>query len=85
MRSPMQYQRKTFPVQAIQITPENIFEIAAWCGGVVYKSDRLRISLKEVTPRPKMATAYVGHWILKTSQTFAVYSDKSFQHSFEPV
>lgn len=87
------FARKTFNVEAIQVTAENTFEIAEWCKGFVKRSDfdgvlktyiQVPVILsKAKTYRPNQA--FVGSWVVKTSQGFAVYTKKGFGVSFEPM
>lgn len=81
--------RKTFNVEAIQVTDENMAEVADWCGGEVtsLNGEGMRFyivvpTLKAKTFRPNMA--FAGGWVLKTGLGFTVYTRKGFTTSFEP-
>lgn len=83
--------RKQFPVQAVQVTPNNIDQLAESVKGEV-KHDgdkegnfsRTYIDVPVRKPLNKRQTqAYIGDWIVKQGRTFKVYSDKSFNQQFE--
>jgi len=74
------YRRKTFTVQAIQVTAENMKGLAEWCGGntIVYFPDVyhqsgdyrsgqscVEVVIGRVNGRPKKVRAYSGDWITK--------------------
>lgn len=74
------YRRKTFTVQAIQVTADNMKGLAEWCGGnvIVYFPDISRQSgdyragqtcvevvIGRVNGREQKARAYPGDWITK--------------------
>lgn len=74
------YRRKTFTVQAIQVTVDNMKGLAEWCGGnvIVYFPDISRQSgdyragqtcvevvIGRVNGREQKARAYPGDWITK--------------------
>jgi len=78
------YRRKTFTVQAIQVTVENMRGLAEWCGGnvVVYFPDIHRQSgdyragqtcvevvIGRVNGREQKARAYPGDWITRLHDT----------------
>lgn len=78
------YRRKTFTVQAIQVTADNVRGLAEWCGGnvIVYFPDISRQSgdyragqtcvevvIGSVNGREKKARAYPGDWITKLHDT----------------
>jgi hypothetical protein len=80
------YDRKGFSVEAVQVTEDNIAEVAAWCGGEI-REKPARIGpgmaqyVKVPTVRPlneKQTEAYVTDWVLKSPSGFKVYMD-SFQ------
>lgn len=78
------YRRKTFTVQAIQVTADNMKGLAEWCGGevIVYWPDISRQSgdyragqtcvevvIGSVNGRVQKARAYPGDWITKLQNT----------------
>lgn len=91
----MKYVRVPFHVDAVQVTAENMAEVAKWCGGqiatvtddgVVSVSGSKFINVRHVkrplTPRQKRA--FVGDWVLYAGSGFKVYTDTAFQKCFEP-
>lgn len=94
------YQRKPFPVNAIQVTNENFEQVAAWCGGSIVtvhepegKNDHLFpfeaksfIQVDVARPLTKRQTeAYIGDWILYAAKGFKVYANRPFLKNFEEV
>lgn len=90
------YNRKSFGVDAVQVTNENIKEVAEWCGGAVYvKAVRTPKDVEDVQTiayvkvpvrRPnneRQTQAFPGDWVLKSEQGFKVYGPKAFADSFE--
>lgn len=82
------YSRRVFTVEAVQVTEENIEEVAEWCGGTI-KVDRrgggdrkyVWVPVHQPTnERQKMA--YVTCWVLKSKTGFKVYPDKAMRGSF---
>lgn len=84
MKLPRQYVRRSYSVQAIQVSYENIYEIAAWCGGVVTNDRKPRIDMRGCVPRPPRMFANVGDWVLRSEKGhYKAYRDESFLISFE--
>jgi len=93
------FTRKTFNVEAIQVTAENMQEVAEWCGGTLkdardlprYNTSttavwyiRVPVVLsKAKTYRPNQA--FISSWVVKTGQGFSVYTKKGFGVSFQPT
>lgn len=82
--------RKSFPVDAVQVSPENIEEVAKWCAGEI-KHDgekeghlsRDYISVRVAYPiNPRQTQAYFGDWVLKSGKSFKVYTNSAFEKSF---
>lgn len=80
--------RKTFVIQAIQVTPQNIYRVAKWCRGKV-KTEGGRSQKKFIKVEVKRALndrqtmAYVGDWVLKAGSGYKVYTQKAFSESFQ--
>lgn len=90
------YVRRAFAVEAVQVTPDNIQDVARWCGGRVKRTStshwsaragqefvKVRVS-KPLNERQTMA--YYGDWVLSsgTGPTgFKVYTPKAFTTSFQ--
>jgi len=89
------YVRKSFSVEAIQVTEENMADVAEWCGGKVLTashqpdngvSSRPRMFIKVHVPNarsPRQTTAFVSDWILKSGQSFKIYTEKAFRSTFQ--
>lgn len=85
--------RKPFTVDAVQVTVENMEQVAAWCWGTIYTRDPQ--SNEDITPfiqvrvinpiREKQTKAYPGNWVLHAGQGFKVYTDKAFKATFDAV
>lgn len=84
----IEYRRKPYYVDAVQITLENILLVAAWTKGEI-QQDKNRaqfIKVKVHNPRTDRQTrAYIGDWVLNSVTGFKVYTTKPFLASFEPV
>ena len=77
-------------VHAVQVTAENIAEVAAWCEGVINSSSETYIKVATIKPlRDRQTQAFIGDWVIKTGFGFKVYKNKAFGFSFvespEPV
>lgn len=87
------YLRKQFPVQAVQVQPDNIKQVARWCGGQIMKDgekeghlSREYIKVRVAFPiNERQTQAYLGDWILKSGKSFKVYTNSAFEKSFEPA
>lgn len=80
-----QFKRRPFPVEGVQVTEENIQEVAEWCGGDVRRTVT-ETYIKVKTHRPlneKQKRAYVSDWVLKAKTGFKVYTDQAMENSFE--
>lgn len=83
------YIRRPFTVQAVQVTLENMHEVAEWCGGVVVKADRPEnsyVKAKIAHPLNKRQTqAFAGDYVLKMGRGFKIYLEKAFGKTFIPA
>jgi len=82
------FARKPFYVDAVQVTSENMAEVAEWCQGDVITSDTppngTHIKVRVHRPLTERQTkAFVGDWVLYAGTGFKVYTDKAFEKSFE--
>lgn len=82
------YNRSPFQIEAVQVTEENIQEVAAWCEGEVKlqekKGSREQYILVKVH-RPlneKHKMAFVGDWVTKSETGYKVYTDRAFSNTF---
>lgn len=79
------YDRLPFSVEAVQITAENMAEVAKWCKGRVVDQGEKNSYVKVQVYRPitrRQTQGFVGDWLVKTEKGFKVYVDRSFQNTF---
>lgn len=87
------FARKPFVVTGVQVTAENLDEVAEWCGGDVREASRkpgkaVQKYVKVRVLRPlneKQTMAFPGDWILYAGTSYKVYTTKAFFETFEPV
>lgn len=73
--------RRPFVVEAVQITEENIDELAAMLGEVKIKDDEKHILLdRRIVPNIKRA--FIGWWVTKLDDNLRCYSPKVFEKEF---
>ncbi len=86
-----QYIRKSYPVDAVQVTDENMHELAAWCQGDIRTvkeagEDRQYIKVRvHQAKNDKQSMAFSTNWILYTESGYKVFTDRAFKKSFEEV
>lgn len=90
-----QYTSKTFPLDAVRVTTENMDEVAKWCKGAVQHTDphmaeqlgqKPQTWIKVPAPNPlneKQTQARVGDWVVFIKREFRVYTHASFKRNFE--
>ena len=82
-----EFERLPFSVQAVEVTRENIKQVARWCGGQV-KSEGRRGNKKYIEVDVKRALndrqkqAYVGDWVLRAGSGYKIYTPRVFAASF---
>lgn len=92
------FQRKPFIVECVQVTAENMADVAKWCGGVVTETDpQIAAQLKKPVQtwiqvdnaqqpmNERQKQAFVGDWVLYANHGFKIYTTKAFERTFEPV
>jgi hypothetical protein len=74
------FSRKSFDVDAVQITKENMEEVARWCHGTVVNPDvgRSYVSLKA-------GRGYEGDWACSKKGNFRLYNRRAFDENFTPT
>lgn len=82
--------RKPFYVDAVQVTKDNLEQVAQWCGGTVAKDENsgqpyIQVDVFNPTDVPDHSRAYVGRWILQAATGYKVYKTKGFFRSFDQV
>lgn len=88
------YERRSFDVEAVQVTMENIVEVAAWCSGQVCEienktdnNDRVPHYIKVAVHRPansRQTRAHIGDWVLRMGHGYKVYTTEAFERCFKP-
>lgn len=86
--------RKPFEIEAVQVTEENMQDVAKWCGGKIKTrpgqteeaSNEKYILVPVHNPtNEEQKMASVGKWVLWSRTTaFKVYSKRAFASSFDP-
>jgi len=81
--------RKSFEVEAVQVTAENMMEVSKWCQGRVVNANgdeerHIKVRVLRVLDE-RQTKAFVGDWVLYAGNGYKVYNNKAFQKSFEPV
>ena len=79
--------RKTFEVSYVEVTKENMHEVATWCGGSIVTPDGDGEVYIHVTDKGVMNArqkkAFVGDLVLKSGNQFKSFTKSSFKKSFE--
>lgn len=78
------FTRKPFEVDAVQVTADNIEEVAKWCQGeVITEDDQPCIKVRVLRAlNDRQTKAFVGDWVLYAGTGYKVYIDKAFKKSF---
>lgn len=77
--------RKSFLVKAVQVTRENIAEVAEWCKGTIRNNPKgtyIDVDVKHPMT-PKQTKAYIGDHVLLSDKGFKIYTDGAFQTHFD--
>lgn len=96
---PQKYARRPFYVDAIQVTAENMKDVAVWCEGEVIKSPLPRVNRKTDSSEPvdcvkvpvlrplndRQTKAFEGDHVVRAGIGFKVYTNRAFTESFDPV
>lgn len=84
--------RKVRPVEAVQVTDDNMAEVAQWCGGLVVPINGLNggntapyIHVAVQSPRRDSdSQAFVGSWIVREDyRNLRVITNKQFKNSYD--
>lgn len=84
------FARRPFFVDAVQVTSENVEDVAEWCMGEVRTTEQTAeekyVKVRVLRPLTERQTkAFVGDWVLYAGTGFKVYTPKAFEKSFEPL
>jgi hypothetical protein len=86
------YVRRPFAVEAVEVTKDNLRDVARWCGGRVrtsgeedpaHKGEKYIHVLVKNPLNDRQTRAYVGDWVLSAKAGFKVYTPKAFTSAFE--
>lgn len=78
--------RRPFEIDAVQVTEENIEQVARWCGGEVRTNREKKRYIKVRVVRPynsRQSEAYADDWVLYAGTGYKVYTPRAFETSFE--
>ena len=87
--------RKPFPVKIVQVTLQNIEEVAAWCKGTIEQRPTRMLGTttdlpviildgrSSSTPHPRIFEAALGCWIVELHGSFRSYKPLQFESSFD--
>ena len=85
-----EYTRKTFSVNAVELSLENYKEVAEWCGGTVEMVPTRLIGVLTKLPVVKIANnkgqdfvASLGCYVVELKGSFRVYKPVQFNDSFD--
>lgn len=84
------YMRKPFYVRAVEVTKDNIDEVAEWCKGEIQftqedgrpKDAFIRVDVRRPA-HERQTMAFFGDWVLYAGAGFRVYTAKAFAKNFE--
>lgn len=76
-----QFVRRPFTVEAIEITAENIEEVASLVGKLQTKGETTFIALNRRIV-PNIGRAYVGWWMTRLGDNYRCYAPKVFKGQF---
>lgn len=74
--------RRPFEIQAVQITPQNIDEVAELIGEVRKRPDGTKYILCEPRLLPGMEKVYIGYYLTKMGRNIRCYGRRVFEEQF---
>jgi hypothetical protein len=74
--------RKPFTVQAIEVTAENLHEVARYIGDVKEREDGTEYILVDTRLVPNVTKVYPGFFMTKMGENIRCYSKKIFKEQF---
>lgn len=79
------FSRKSFPVEAVQVTADNMAEVSRWCDGDIRTEDGVKyIKVRVHNPiNERQTKAQVSDWVLYAGKGYKVYKDSAFKKSFD--
>ena len=87
------FARRPFFIDAVQVTAENMHDVAKWCDGEVRTTVRTpdgpdESYVKVRVHRPlndRQTQAFISDWLLYAGSGYKVYTIKAFTKNFEPI
>jgi len=76
--------RKPFEIEAVQITEENIEDVAKFVGELKFKDDGAPFIVVDRRLVPNIWRVFPGYWMTKMGDNIRCYSEKIFTEQFEP-
>ena len=82
------YVAKPVPVQAIQITAQNMSQVAKWCGGELRSGRHGAEEYKYIkvavfrAANERQTQGRVGDWVIQRGTSFKVYNDLAFRNNY---
>lgn len=80
------FNRRKFDVNAVQVNPDNMEQVATWCGGEVQETKDGVKFVKVKTHRPqnlRHTQAFANDWVSLSEQGYKVYTNQAFLKHFE--
>lgn len=87
------YVRRPFNVEAVQVTAENMEDVAQWCSGDIRTAKKeangpdekyVKVTVYR-SLNDRQTKAFAGDWVLFAGTIFKVYTAKAFEKSFVEV
>lgn len=83
------YVRRPFEVRGVQVTEENMPQVAEWCNGTIETTPDgvkfVKVNVKNPIDE-RQTLAFVGRWVLYSQNGgYKVYTDRAFRSSFEEL
>jgi hypothetical protein len=84
--------RKSFPVDAVRVTVDNLEEVAKWCSGEIREDttednpsghSKMIWVMVQYPMNDRQSKAYVGDWVLYSGRGYKVYTDRGFRKVFD--
>lgn len=82
------FARRPFFVEAVEVTADNMQEVANWCNGNVSQNSRGEHYVKvrvHQSRSERQTQAFPGDWVLYANTGFKVYTPRAFDSNFERV
>lgn len=80
--------RKPFEIEAVQVTEDNMGDVAVWCQGEIETEEGGAEFIKVRVHHPlndRQTKAFVGDWVLYANKGFKVYTGKAFKNNFDEL